>query len=154
MNESVAADQWIYAALKADPQLAGMLIRNGKTYIYIDQPPQEKQGDPPIFPYILLQMQSGIDVMWVGPRRVWSNFLYLVRGVDETGQYTGPLLTIAERIDAVLQAKPDPGGAAAVNAYGVVWACVGEQPFRLPEVVNGRNFRHFGRIYRIYASKE
>jgi hypothetical protein len=152
LNESIAADQWIYSLLKADATLGGIVNRNGKTYIYIDQPPQEKVGDPPIYPYVLFQMQSAVDVMWVGPRRVWSNMLYLVRGVHETGQYTGPLLTITERIDAVLHAKPDPGGPAASNAYGVVWACVGEQPFRLPEVQNGRNFRHFGRIYRIYAS--
>lgn len=151
MNEPVAADQWIYSTLRADAQLAA-LIGGATPRIYIDQAPQGLTNG--VFPYVLLQLQSAIDVMWVGPRRVWSNMLYLVRGVHETGQYTGPLLRIAERIDIDLHATPPPSGPPVTNAYGIVWACTGEQPFRLPEVVNGRNFRHFGRIYRIYASQE
>ena len=76
--------------------------------------------------------------------------LYLVRGTHETGSYSGPLLTIAERIDEVLHATPN----GATNAYGVIWACVAEQPWRMPEIANGRNFRSQGRIFRILASKE
>ena len=86
--------------------------------------------------------------MWVGPRRVWSSMLYPVRGVAETKTYGGTILTIAERIDEDLHATPNGDS----NAYGIIWACVGEMPFRLPEVVDGKNYRHFGRIYRIYAS--
>lgn len=153
MNESVAADQWILSTLKADSALTNLIGGAAKPRIYIDQAPQGNNTTP-IYPYVLLQMQSAVDLMWVGPRRVWSDMLYLVRGVHETGEYTGTLLTIGERIDEVLHAKPDPGGPAAVNAYGIIWTCVGEQLFRLPEVQNGRNFRHFGHIYRIRASKE
>jgi hypothetical protein len=152
LNESIAADQWIYSLLKADSLLTAQIGGATAPRIYIDQAPQGLPNG--IFPYVLLQMQSAVDLMWVGPRRVWSDMLYLVRGVHETTQYSGTLATIDERIDALLHAKPDPGGPAAANAYGIIWACTGERLFRLPEVQNGRNFRHFGRIYRIYASKE
>ena len=153
MNEPVAADQWIYSALKADSALTALIGGASSPRIYNELAPQGNgTTTAPVYPYVIYQMQSAIDVMWVGPRRVWSNMLYLVKGIQETSSYGGSLLTIVERIDEVLHAKPDPGGPAATNAYGVIWACVGEQPFRLPEVVNGRNFRHFGRIYRIYAS--
>lgn len=148
MNEPVAADQWIYSTLKADATLTNLIGGGASPRIYIDQAPQGLPNG--VYPYVLFQMQSAVDLMWVGPRRVWSNMLYLVRGVHETGQYTGPLLTMSERIDAVLHATPN----GTTNAYGVIWSCVSEQPFRLPETVNGRNFRHFGRIFRIYASKE
>jgi hypothetical protein len=75
--------------------------------------------------------------------------LYLVRGVAETQSYGPPLATIAERIDALLHATPN----GATNSYGIIWAAVSEQPYRLPETQNGRNFRHLGRLFRIMASK-
>ena len=52
----------------------------------------------------------------------------------------GRCSTITERIDEVLHATPN----GATNAYGIIWACVAEQPFRMPEIANGRNFRHSG----------
>jgi hypothetical protein len=150
MNEPLAADTWIYNTLRNDPTLASLLIRSGKTHIYIDQPPQEKVGDPLLFPYILFQMESAVDLNIVGPRRFWTNMLYLVRGIAESGSYGGSLATIAERIDEVLHATPN----GESNAYGIVWAAYSEEVRRYPEVANGRNFRHLGRRFRVYASKE
>jgi hypothetical protein len=146
MNEPVAADQWIFDTLAADATLTALIGGSTAPRIYNEQPPQNATN---VFPCVIYQMQSAVDLMWVGPRRVWSDMLYLVRGVHETSSYGGSLLTIAERIDQDLHATPNGDS----NAYGVIWNCVGEQPFRLPEVRDGRNFRHFGRIYRIYASK-
>jgi hypothetical protein len=151
LNEPIAADQWIYSTLKADSALTALIGGSTAPRIYNEQVPQD--GPATLYPCIIYQMQSAVDVQIVGPRRFWSNMLYLVRGVHETGSYSGSLLTIAERIDEVLHAKPSPAGPPATNAYGIIWACVSEQPFRLPEVQNGRNFRHQGRIFRIYASK-
>ena len=145
MNESVAADQWIYSTLKADSTLTALIGGATSPRIYNEQAPQTGT----VFPCVIYQMQSAVDLMWVGPRRVWSDMLYLVRAVQETSSYGGSILTIAERIDETLHATPN----GDTNSYGVIWTCVGEQPFRLPEVRDGRNFRHFGRIYRIYASK-
>jgi len=149
LNEPVAADQWIYSTLKADTALTALIGGAANPRIYNEQAPQNGTNGP-TYPFVIYQMQSAVDLMWVGPRRVWSDMLYLVRGVAETSSYGGSLLTIAERIDEDLHATPN----GTSNAYGVIWVCVGEQPFRLPEVEGGRNFRHFGRIYRIYASKE
>jgi hypothetical protein len=150
LNEPVAADQWIYSTLKADSTLTGLIGGATNPRIYNEQVPQTNgQPIPGVWPCVVYQLQSGVDLMWVGPRRVWSDMLYLVRAVHETGSYGGSILTIAERIDEVLHATPN----GATNAYGVIWTCTGEQPFRLPEVRDGRSFKHFGRIFRIRASK-
>lgn len=145
MNEPFAVDTWIYSTLKADSTLTALIGGSTTPRIYNPLAPQETT---PVYPMVLIQMQSAVDMMGVGPYRIWSDMLYLVRGVHETTSYGGNLLTIAERIDTVLHAA-----ASATNAYGIVWNCVREQPFRLPDVRDGRNFRHFGGIYRIRASK-
>lgn len=147
MNEPFAADTWIYTTLKADAALVALIGGATSPRIYMEQAPQNSTV---VWPCVIYQMQSAVDLMWVGPRRVWSDMLYLVRGLDKTESYGGTLLTIAERIDVCLHATPN----GTTNAYGVIWTCVGEQPFRLPEVRDGRNFKHCGRIYRIRASKE
>lgn len=147
MNEPVAADQWIYSTLKADATLTALIGGSTSPRIYNEQVPQ---NGTPIWPCVIYNMQSAVNVMIVGPRQFWASMLFLVRGVHETSSYGGNLLTIAERIDTALHATPN----GATNAYGIVWSCVLEQPFRLPEVRDGRNFRHAGAIFRIYASKE
>jgi hypothetical protein len=148
LNEPVAADQWIYSTLKADSALTALIGGSTSPRIYNEQAPQN--GTAIIFPCVIYQMQSSVNLMIVGPRQFWANMIYLVRGVHETSSYGGTMLTIAERIDAVLHAAP----IGETNSYGVIWACVLEQHFRLPEVRDGRNFRHFGALFRIYASKE
>jgi hypothetical protein len=145
-NEPFAADTWIYSTLKADSQLTALIGGATNPRIFMEQAPQTNA----VWPCVIYNMQSAVDLMWVGPRRVWSDMLYLVRGLDKTTSYGGTLLTITERIDIALHAAPN----GTTNAHGVIWTCVGEMPFRLPEVRDGQNFKHSGRIYRIYASKE
>lgn len=136
MSELNAIDRYIFGALTADPTLAGVVGQ--RVYVDIATPAAA-------MPYIIFQMQASVDLMPVGPGRIWADCLYLVRGVTEATSYGGALKTIADRIDAVLHAT------AGANVDGTVWACVRDRPYRLPEVADGRNYRHAGAIFRIYA---
>lgn len=142
MSEPLAADQFITTALKADSALAA-LIGGATPRVYADMAPQGTPATP--LPYVLLQMQAATDLMVVGSFRVWTNMLYLCRGLAETNSWGGNLETIASRITAVLHA------ASGTNVSGVVYSCTREQPFRLVETVDGRVIRHSGGIFRIYA---
>lgn len=131
-----AADSWLAGVLSGDVTLAGLV--GARVYGHL-----APQGA--IFPLVLFAMQSGIDVQTLGPNRIMSNLVYVVRGVAEGGSFGTPLSAIAERIDAVLQAK------SGTTAAGAVYACVREQPYTLIETGNGRQYRHLGGVYRLYA---
>ena len=83
MNEPVAADQWIYSTLKADSALTALIGGATSPRIYNEQVPQ-KDGQPVagVWPCVIYQMQSATDLMWVGPRRVWSR--HVVSGARRT----------------------------------------------------------------------
>lgn len=138
MSELNAADKWIYTALSGDAQLTAIVGPR----IYAEQAPQGAA-----LPYVVFNFQGGADLMSVGPYRVWTNALMLVRGIAETASYAGSLATIADRIDAILHAQ------SGSNVDGVVYAAVRERPFRMPEMGNGRQFRHAGGIYRLWVQK-
>lgn len=136
MAETLVAEQWLYTVLSGDTALAAVV----GTRIYADVAPAGAT-----FPYVVYQNQAGRDVRGVGPTRIMANLLYVVRGVNATTTYTGALETIANRIDAVLQA------ASGTNTRGVVIACVREQPFKLAESLDTGEYRNLGGIYRLWA---
>jgi len=139
MSELNAADRWIYGALAADTALVAVVGAR----IYVDLAPQTTP--PTATPYVVFQYQGGADLMVIGGARVWTNAVYLIRGIDETLTYDGDSKTIADRIDAALHR------GSGTNASGVVYAAVRESPFRLTETADGKQFRHLGGLYRIYA---
>lgn len=140
MAESTTIDRWLYTVMAADAQLAAVV----GTRIYSDLAPGGTTGA--VLPMVVYQMQAANDLMVVGSARVWANALFLVRGVAQRVSYDGDLITMADRIDAVLH------GASGSNAEGNVWECVREREFRLTEVgADGRQYRHLGGLYRILA---
>lgn len=139
MSELNAIDRWIYGTLTADTALAAVV----GTRVYADQAPQTTPAVT--MPVVVFQWQGGADLMVIGGVRVWTNAVYLIRGIDEAQTWGGDLKTIADRIDAVLHR------GSGTNADGVVYAAVREQPFRMPETAGGKSYRHLGGLYRIYA---
>ncbi len=134
-SEPNIAANWIYSTLAADATLAGLV----GTRIYEDVRPNTVTA----FPYIVFQLQSpGNDLLGVGPRRVWSELLYVVRGIAQGTLYTGNLTLIANRIDALLHGKQ----AAVTGGYIRCWR---ERPFRRAERTDERDYRHLGGEYRI-----
>jgi len=142
MSEPWAVDQFIVTALKADSALTA-LIGGATPRVYADMAPQTT---PPVaLPYVLFQMQAATDLMVVGNFRVWSNMLYLVRMLAETGSWGGNLDTGANRIEVALNGK------SASNGSGLIYSATRENPFRLLETIDGRQIRHSGHVFRIYA---
>jgi hypothetical protein len=133
--ETVAAEQWLYSKLSGDAQLAAVV--GTRVYGY-------RAPDGAALPYVLYQNQAARDVAGVGPARIGSSLMYLVRVVGETTTFAA-LQTAAARIDAVLQ------GAAGTVPDGEVWGCGREQPFVLVETNAGKQVRHLGGVYRVWA---
>ncbi len=133
MAETVAAERWLYTVLSGDATLAGLV-----SGVFAYMAPSTAS-----LPYVVYTMQSGRDLNGLGPTRWWSDTRYLVRGIAETTTFGGDLKTIADRIDAVLQA------ASGTVVDGTVVVCVREQPFSMVEVANERQYRHLGGVYRL-----
>lgn len=134
-DETTRADEWLHGVL-ADATLAALLTGG----IHADVAPQGTR-----FPYGLHQFQGGADVRGNGPDRIMISGLWLVKAVAETESYIGVLCDAADRIDELLQATSGPGGSD-----GEVFSSVREQPFRMPEVLEGgTQVRHLGGIYRL-----
>lgn len=137
--ETNAVEQWLNTTLKADAQLAAVV----GTRVYNTTRPAGST-----LPCVIFQLQAaGDDLMGVGPYRVWAPLLYLVNGLAEQSSYEGVLATINNRIDAVLHAQ------SGTSAAGTIWTCTRERAFQMPEIVDGREYRRSGGLYRIRASK-
>lgn len=141
MAETFVADSWLYAVLTGDSAL--MALAPGGVHGY------NNPNRTATFPYVLFQLQGpGMDVRGVGPGRIMTPMVYLVRGIAEGNSFGGSLKSIADRIDDLLQAR------SGTAAGGVVIVCVREQPFALPESASdGRQFRHLGGIYRLFVQE-
>lgn len=101
------------------------------------------QGVP--FPYVITQAQSAVDVVATGPYRVMVNTIYLVKAIIQ-GQYYSPLqISMANRIDSLLQGVK----ADSVQGGGRIVSCVRQRPFRLTEATNGVQYRQLGGIYEV-----
>jgi hypothetical protein len=140
MADTNAIDQWLYATLTGDGALAAVV----GTKVYADLPPQT---EPPVsLPFVVFTMLSGVDLRVVGTYRVWANCTYKIVGMAEANSFAGNLKTMADRIDAVLDAKQGS------NVTGIIYSCVREMPIRLTEPPqDGRVIRQLGGIFRIQA---
>lgn len=137
MAEIIAAERWLYASLKNDATLQML----GITGVYSFPIPPNA-----VLPYVLVSMQAAGDLMTMNGQRVWTNGLWVVRAVWETWDWGGNLESAANRIDQVLHK------ASGTPAGGSVWACVREEPFRMPENNGGQSIYHLGGIYRLFVS--
>lgn len=135
--EPDVAEEFIYGLLNGDATLTGLLAGG------IKPGGSAPQGTP--YPFVTYQMMSSIDLMVVDAIRIWTNLVYLVKVVGESADYQ-TLRAVVARIDALLHR------ASGTATDGTIWACVREQSIRMPEVVSGKQFRHDGGLYRLYAT--
>jgi hypothetical protein len=132
-----AAEQWIYSKLSGDSTLNAAV--GGRIFAHI-------APATATYPLVLFAALGARDVRTLGPARIMTHLTYKVVAINEGGGFGAPLGTIADRIDAVLQA------ASGTVAAGTVMACVREQPFEMVEVGGGgRIFRHLGGVYELVA---
>ena len=133
--ETLTVDKWLYAKLTGDATLMALVQA-----VYNTRVPQ----DAPL-PYVLFREQTARDVRGMGPVRIWADTRFLVRVVAETRSWLGSLETAANRIDVLLDC------ASGTVTGGQVFVCVREEPFRLVESVQSREWRHLGGVYRMLA---
>jgi hypothetical protein len=133
--EITTVETWLHTILGNDATLAGLV----GTQIYSYAAPKTAS-----FPLVIYQFQGGHDVRGVGPARIMTDGLYVVKAVDRDESFAG-LKAIAERVDALLQ------GAKGETVDGSVLGCVREQPLALEEAIDGVKYRHLGGIYRVWA---
>lgn len=133
-----AGATFIYTTLAADSALNAVVTGR----IYEDHAPD----DAPL-PFVIFQSYAPVDVTSLGAKRLWTNNLWIVKGIARTLEYKGTLKTIADRIDAVLHA------ASGTTVDGSVWAVTREREIRYVERTEGGNqVRHLGGIYRVMAT--
>lgn len=135
MAESLVVKQWLNDVLKADAALVAQV----GTRIYDAVAPSGAA-----MPYVVYQYMAGRDIAGVGPHRIMTTFVYIVKVVKETNSFAS-LEAAANRIDAVLQA------ASGINVRGTVVACVREAPFEMVESLETGQYRHLGGSYRFWA---
>ena len=136
MAELFASDTWLATVLTADAELNALV--SGRIYGHVI-------ASSAVYPLAMFSLQTARDIQGLGPARIMVDSLYIVRGIVEASTFGGTLKSIADRIDAILQA------ASGSNVNGSVLACVREQPFLYVEPYQGRQYRHLGGIYRIWS---
>lgn len=136
--ETVVAEQYLQAVLAGREDLVDALAE-GEDGIWLDSIPREAA-----LPAVLIGFLSGSDYTLVGDRRLYSELVYVVRGVA-AGISFADLTTIAAEIDVGLH------GGSGVTEDGVVVYVKRLRPFRLAESQPDGEFRHLGGVYRLYA---
>lgn len=97
-------------------------------------------------PWTVFSAQSpGVVVGGVGAFEVMVNQLWLIRTICEGGSFA-TLRAASNRVYALLHGKN-----YVARPTGTILSCIREETFRSEEVRGGREFRHLGGIYRIYA---
>ncbi len=138
-SPSKVASTWLYTSLAGDAAIAAAAVGG----VHEGIAPQ----DTP-YPYLSFQYQDrgGRDVRVVGPSRLWSDLLILVKAVVE-GTDASVAEQLAADVDRVINSK---SGAAA---GGRVVSCVREQPFALSPREYGIDYRQRGGIYRLQVQE-
>lgn len=139
MAETARIRAWLATTLKNDEELIALINKR----VFHGYVPAGTQ-----YPYVVFQMLSpGNDLMGLGATRIWANPLYLIKAVTK-GNETSNIEPVVNRIDQLLHAK------SGTVTNGVIWECVRERPFDLPEVLDGGTvFMNLGAEYRIKASQ-
>jgi hypothetical protein len=141
-DESLAIDEWLYGTLTGDAALTAVVGQR----VHNEQAPTTST-----FPLVVFQLQSSIDVRGNGQTRIMVDALYVVRGIVANASYDANSKLIAERIDALLHAS---SGGTADGGAASIFTSHRTQHFRLAEEESGKQYRHLGGIYRIYAQSQ
>jgi hypothetical protein len=133
--ETTTIERWLYGVLSTDATLTGLV--GSRIYSYV----------APVnatYPLIIFQYQTGSDLMGVGPVRIWSDSVYVIKAINRMESYS-TLKTIADRVDVLLHAE------SGSVTDGRVVGCVRERAYSMLELVDTVQVRHLGGIYRIMA---
>lgn len=138
INEQAATQQYLIDYLGADATLSGML--EGGVW-------SDNVAPSARFPIVKLVPQDGSDLMVVGLHRVWSDMVFLVRGIVHW-RGSGHLdwtevRAIGDRIDTLLHGHEAVTAELQVHSFR-------EEPF-VDETLEPDTFLHCGGLYRVRA---
>lgn len=140
--EVEVAARWLNARLRADTTLTGLTMASPAA----GQPAAVNIHMNVLkgLPGVVYSFQGGNDVRAVGPIRVWSSQLWLIKAVT-AGEAFGQAEAIAQRVDELLDSYV--GEVAGGGWIG----CTREAPSYLRQVDGDQAFQHLGGQYRLLA---
>jgi hypothetical protein len=130
VNEFTRATTWLYATLTTPPI-------SGAAGVF-EHPAPEATASP----WITFGQQAETDLAVIGERRVWADFLFLVRAISK-GESSKALESIVDEIDSRLHR------ASGTTSDGRVVASVREEVFSFAEEDHGVIYKHLGGLYRL-----
>lgn len=135
-TEFTAAGEWTFAVLTA----AGLGME-----VWPEHVPEGAS-----FPAVVVGIVPGADLnaSGRGNPRVWSREIVTARVVDQTSDYW-QLQDTAAAIDDAMH-----GRVGEAVAGFLVYSCVREGPFAVPEVDGGVEYRSLGGIYRLLVGPD
>jgi hypothetical protein len=136
--ETLVAEQFITAKLKADTLLVAALA-DGTNGIWTDVPATTAK-----YPLVQIVHNTSTDLWHLGRYLVWSDHLYIVRGVAMAQSFT-TLRTIVRRINAALESTD--GSTADGTVFGVARL----RPFRMSETDGNLHYRYLGAFFRVFS---
>lgn len=136
--ETLVAEQFLSTKLKADATLVAALA-NGTNGIWTDVP--DATAD---YPLVQIVHNASDDLWHLGRYMVWSDHIYIVRGVAQAQSFT-PLKTIVRRINAVLESTN------GTTSDGTVFGVARMRPFRMAETDGNLHFRYLGAFFRVFS---
>ena len=99
-----------------------------------------------VYPFIIIQCQSPPRaIRGVGVSTVMVDTLYVVKAVAQVDSY-GPLAPVAS---VIKRALTTPTGGLVAD--GNVFTSIHEEQFALVEIDGGKQYRHFGGLFKIQA---
>ena len=135
VHEVVAGYQWIYTTLSSD----SLLTSYAPGGVHRSLAPPETQA-----PFIVMNYQSGLDVITMNAFRMMVSALFQVKCVGPASM-TEQIANAAARIDALIGSPPVSGTVTG----GYVAASYRESPLAIDELVVGEVWSNFGGLYRL-----
>lgn len=136
--ETLVAEQFISAALKADATLVAALA-DGTNGIWVDVP-----AATAAYPLVQIVHNTSEDHWHLGRYLVWTEHFYIVRGVALSQSFT-TLKVIAQQISATLES------ANGTTADGTVFGVARLRPFRMSETDGNKHYRYLGAFFRVFS---
>lgn len=137
MNEAYAVDKWLYTVLHGDATLLAAAAGG----IHADAAPMGTTGV-----YVVYAMMANADLLTLSGVRMFNRNMYVVKAVGEGASYS-VVKTAAERIDTLIRRTSGSVTGA------LILSCVREEIVRYSELVEQKQFRHLGGLYRIQAQE-
>jgi hypothetical protein len=139
-DESTRIAMWIKSQCNSSAIITGVV---GAGNIWELPIPQNKT-----LPAVGFNQLSSVDVATQEQFRIMVNELWIVRLVTEGQTHTGAVLSVVDEFDRLFHATD-----GVIDGTTSIYSSTREQTFRLSEDRDGKQYRHTGATYRIFAQR-